>query len=230
MWEGWARELGGQARLISVDLPGHGLTGAWPRDEYTVEAYADFIEVLVDTLNLDRFVLAGHSLGGGVAWTFAATRPDRVSQLILVDAGYPAEGREPRMADQARAPADGRRYRHLLQARAVGAAHAEPGLCRSGDGDGRAREAHRRTATLSRQPRGHPAARPHPGAARSDAAQAAERADTNPMGREGPLGAGCRRLPLPNDIKGAKLEIFEKLGHSPMEEDPKPPPPPCRRS
>src|SRR5258707_3767975 len=94
-WEGWARELGAQARLISVDLPGHGLTGAWPRDEYTVEAYADFIEVLVDALNLDRFVLAGHSLGGAVAWTFAATRPDRVSQLILVDsAGYPRDGGE----------------------------------------------------------------------------------------------------------------------------------------
>src|SRR3984893_8334078 len=94
-WEGWARELAAQARLISVDLPGHGLTGAWPRDEYTVEAYADFIEVLVDTLNLDRFVLAGHSLGGAVAWTFAATRPDRVSQLILIDsAGYPRDGGE----------------------------------------------------------------------------------------------------------------------------------------
>src|SRR5262249_58323350 len=73
-------------------LPGHGLTGAWPRDDYTVEAYADFLEVLVDTLNLDRFVLIGHSLGGAVAWTFAATRPDRVSQLVLVDAaGYPRE-------------------------------------------------------------------------------------------------------------------------------------------
>jgi pimeloyl-ACP methyl ester carboxylesterase len=86
VWEGWVRELGSKARLISVDLPGHGLTGAWPRHKYTVKDYADFIEMLVDALNLDRFVLAGHSLGGGVAWTFAATRPDRVSQMILVDA------------------------------------------------------------------------------------------------------------------------------------------------
>ena len=117
-WEGWARELGAQARLISVDLPGHGLTGAWPRDEYTVEAYADFIEVLVDALNLDRFVLAGHSLGGAVAWTFAATRPDRVSQLILVDsAGYPRDDGETPLADAARPPAGAGRHRHLLQAR-----------------------------------------------------------------------------------------------------------------
>jgi len=63
VWEGWVGELGSKARLISVDLPGHELTGAWPRDVYTVEAYADFIEALVDALHLDRFVLAGHSLG-----------------------------------------------------------------------------------------------------------------------------------------------------------------------
>ena len=93
MWEGWVDQLKDRARLISVDLPGHGLTGAWPREEYTIEAYADFIEVLADTLNLDRFALVGHSMGGAVAWTFAATRPDRVSQLILVDsAGIPRDG------------------------------------------------------------------------------------------------------------------------------------------
>ena len=93
MWEGWVDALKDRARLISVDLPGHGLTGTWLRDEYTIEAYADFIEVLADTLNLDRFAVAGHSMGGAVAWTFAATRPDRVSQLILVDsAGIPRDG------------------------------------------------------------------------------------------------------------------------------------------
>src|SRR5262249_9896522 len=89
MWEGWVRELSDKARLISVDLPGHGLTGAWPRDEYTIDAYADFVEVLVDALNLDRFVLVGHSMGRAVAWTFAATRQDRVRQQIrVVAAGY----------------------------------------------------------------------------------------------------------------------------------------------
>src|SRR5689334_372540 len=84
VWEGWAKALGDKARLISVDLPGHGLTGAWPRREYTVEAYAEFIDDLVRTLHLHQFVLVGHSLGGGIAWYFAATHPGRVSQLILI--------------------------------------------------------------------------------------------------------------------------------------------------
>ena len=221
-WEGWVRELSPQARLISVDLPGHGLTGAWPRDEYTVEAYADFIEVLVDALNLDRFVLAGHSLGGAVAWTFAATRPDRVSQLILVDAaGYPREGgATPWPTRLARLPVVGDIGIYFKPERLVRRSLAES-LCRSGDGDARARQALRRAAALSRQPRGHFAARADAGAARSDAAQAAARADLDPVGRPGSLGADRRRLPLPNDIKGAKLEIFEKLGHNPMEEDPR---------
>jgi pimeloyl-ACP methyl ester carboxylesterase len=95
MWDGWVAELQDRYRLILVDLPGHGLTGDWPRGEFSVDAYADFIEVLADTLHLDRFAVAGHSLGGAVAWTFAATRPERVSQLILVDsAGFPREGGE----------------------------------------------------------------------------------------------------------------------------------------
>jgi pimeloyl-ACP methyl ester carboxylesterase len=95
-WEGWVAELKDRYRLISVDLPGHGLTGAWPRGDYSIEAFGDFIEVLADALHLDRFAIAGHSMGGAVAWTFAATRPERVSHLILVDAaGYPRGGEAP---------------------------------------------------------------------------------------------------------------------------------------
>ena len=83
-------------------------------------------------------------------------------------------------------------------------------------------QALRRAAALSRQPRGDAAARAHPGAARSDAAQAARRADPDHLGRA--RTAGCRSADafrFQGDIKGAELAIFEKLGHNPMEEDPK---------
>src|SRR5689334_21792435 len=103
VWDGWVAELKDRYRLISVDLPGHGLTGPWPRGEYTVEAYADFVEVLADALDLNRFAIAGQSMGGAVAWTFAVTRPERVSQLILVDSsGYPGNEPMPLTAELAR--------------------------------------------------------------------------------------------------------------------------------
>ena len=222
VWEGWARELGQQARLISVDLPGHGLTGAWPRDEYTVEAYADFVEVLVDTLNLDRFVLAGHSLGGAVAWSFAATRPNRVSQLVLVDAaGYPRDGGEaPLPTRLARLPVVGDIGIYFkperLVRRSLEEMYADPVMVTP--------ERIKRTAELQRFPGNREAT--------LQRARSQEPLDPTPLKRlRVPTlilwGAQDRWVPiadafrLQHDIKGAKLEIFEKLGHNPMEEDPK---------
>jgi pimeloyl-ACP methyl ester carboxylesterase len=222
MWEGWVRELSGRARLISVDLPGHGLTGTWSRDEYTVEAYADFIEVLVDTLNLDRFVLVGHSLGGAVAWTFAATRPDRVSQLVLVDAaGYPREsGDMPLPTRLARMPVVGDIGVYFkperLVRRSLTEVYADPAMVTP--------ERVKRYAELQRFPGNRDAT--------VQRARTQEPLDPTPLKRLAVptlilWGAADRWVPVAdafrfqNDIKGAKLEIFEKLGHNPMEEDPK---------
>lgn len=91
-WEGWARALRAERRVIRVDLPGFALTGPHPKDDYSTAAYVDFVRALADRLGLKRFVLAGNSLGGQIAWSTAAAMPDRVARLILVDAsGYPPE-------------------------------------------------------------------------------------------------------------------------------------------
>jgi pimeloyl-ACP methyl ester carboxylesterase len=91
-WEGWAGALRGERRVIRVDLPGFALTGPHPKDDYSMAAYVDFVRALADRLNVKRFVLAGNSLGGQIAWSTAAAMPDRVARLILVDAsGYPIE-------------------------------------------------------------------------------------------------------------------------------------------
>ncbi|MFI5002921.1 MAG: alpha/beta fold hydrolase [Reyranellales bacterium] len=220
MWEGWVRELKDRARLISVDLPGHGLTGAWPRDEYTIEAYTDFIEVLADTLNLDRFVVAGQSMGGAVAWSFAATRPERVSQLILVDAaGYPRDGPAPLPMRLARMPVVGdigiyfkpeRIVRRSLSEVFVDQAKVTPALIN-------------RYAELQRFPGNRQATLMR--------ARTQEPLDPTPLKRlDVPTliiwGAKDRWVPVADafrfqgDIKGAKLAIFENLGHNSMEEDP----------
>ena len=90
-WEGWVRALRGQRRVISFDLPAFGLTGpfagAYAGRPYTGPEYARFVLDLLDRLGVQRFVIAGNSLGGEVAWQVAAAAPARVDKLVLVDAG-----------------------------------------------------------------------------------------------------------------------------------------------
>jgi pimeloyl-ACP methyl ester carboxylesterase len=88
-WEGWAQALKTHRRVISMDLPGFGLTGPPPTNDLSIEAYTSFVLHLASALGVQRFVVAGNSLGGEIAWHVAAAAPDRVDRLILVDAaGY----------------------------------------------------------------------------------------------------------------------------------------------
>ncbi|HJW39657.1 MAG TPA: alpha/beta hydrolase [Rhizomicrobium sp.] len=86
-WEPWSNTLSDHFRVVSVDLPGHGLTGATPNHDYTQAGMANFVLAFADKLGLKTFALGGNSMGGGVAARFAEEHPDRVSALILVDAG-----------------------------------------------------------------------------------------------------------------------------------------------
>ncbi|WP_250884218.1 alpha/beta hydrolase [Glaciecola sp. XM2] len=91
-WDGWVSELVSQKRVIRFDLPGFGLTGPHPQNNYTIEAYADVVVSVLDTLNVDTAILGGNSLGGYIAWATAVLHPQRVTQLVLVDAsGLPFE-------------------------------------------------------------------------------------------------------------------------------------------
>jgi len=91
-WDGWAQALREKRRVIRFDLPGFGLTGPSADHDYSMDAYVRFVRAVVDQLEVRRFVVAGNSLGGQVAWATAAALPDRVAGLVLVDAsGYPLE-------------------------------------------------------------------------------------------------------------------------------------------
>ena len=89
-YEGWQMALQQHRRVISVDLPGFGLTGPSPQGDYHIDAYTRFVLRLLDTLNIKRVVLVGNALGGEIAWQTAVLAPERVTQLVLIDAdGYP---------------------------------------------------------------------------------------------------------------------------------------------
>jgi pimeloyl-ACP methyl ester carboxylesterase len=85
-WEPWVARLKSRFRVITFDFPAHGLSGPVPSRDYSTKAYVEITEKVAAHLGLTRFALGGNSMGGGVAWHFAAAHPDQVAALVLVDA------------------------------------------------------------------------------------------------------------------------------------------------
>lgn len=93
-WEPWVRVLGASYRIVTLDMPGHGLTGAVPGDDYSRAGMVAFTHEVMQKLGLAHYAIGGNSMGGGVAALYAETYPDEVSALILVDAaGIPRAAR-----------------------------------------------------------------------------------------------------------------------------------------
>jgi pimeloyl-ACP methyl ester carboxylesterase len=85
-WQPWADRLKSRYRVIRFDQRGHGLTGAGPDGDYSRAAFAADVDRVAARLGLERFVLAGNSMGGGIALDYALSHPDRLAGLVLVDA------------------------------------------------------------------------------------------------------------------------------------------------
>ena len=83
-WEPWAQALSGNFRVIRFDMPGFGLTGTDPTGDYTDARAEDVLASLMDTLQIPRATLIGNSMGGRIAWSFAARYPARVTRLVLI--------------------------------------------------------------------------------------------------------------------------------------------------
>jgi pimeloyl-ACP methyl ester carboxylesterase len=88
-WDGWVEVLKSQRRVIRFDLRGFGLTGPSPDGTYGFDEDVRLVIAVLDHLGIERCVLGGNSLGGGISWRTALAHPSRVEKLILVDAeGY----------------------------------------------------------------------------------------------------------------------------------------------
>jgi pimeloyl-ACP methyl ester carboxylesterase len=83
-WDVWAKGLATTHRVVRIDLPGSGLSLPDPAHDYRDERSLDMLIALMDSLGLQRTSLVGHSMGGRIAWTFAAKFPERVDKLVLV--------------------------------------------------------------------------------------------------------------------------------------------------
>ncbi|MBW8817758.1 MAG: alpha/beta hydrolase [Streptomyces sp.] len=86
-WEPIAQALSGSHLLIAPDFRGRGESAWDPRRDYRTDIYVSDIENLVALLGLNRFAIVGHSMGGTVAYTYAAKHPDQVTALVIEDIG-----------------------------------------------------------------------------------------------------------------------------------------------
>jgi len=89
-WEAWTDILSKDYEVISVDLPGYGLTGPHPKQDYSLDAYMEFLRKFLKAAGLDRVYMAGSSFGGNLTWNYALKYPKQISKMVLVDpSGYP---------------------------------------------------------------------------------------------------------------------------------------------
>lgn len=83
-WSNQLDDLRPGRRAIALDLRGHGQSEAKAHDDITIEDLAGDIGTVVESLELQRVALVGHSIGGSAATAYAAGHPDRVAGLLLV--------------------------------------------------------------------------------------------------------------------------------------------------
>ena len=221
-WEGWVADLKRTRRVISVDLPGFGLTGPFPDGDYRIAHYTAFLDALLDRLQVPPVVVAGNSFGGQLAWELAVARPARVSRLILVDAaGYPRQSSSVPIGFRlAQVPALAPLMARLLPRRMIESSVQNV----YGDPTRVTDELVERYYQLTLRAGNRQALVQRFQQAPAGDSQDLIRQVRQPTlilwgGRDGLIApANAERFKA--DIAGSRLVIFEQLGHVPQEEDP----------
>lgn len=88
-WNSQLSHLRRRRRALAMDLRGHGRSEAPASGDYSIRALAEDVAAVADALDLRRFVLVGHSMGGAAAVAYAGKHPRRVAGLVL--AGTPGK-------------------------------------------------------------------------------------------------------------------------------------------
>ena len=84
MWEAIAESISKNHQVVSIDLLGHGKTGCLG-NMHTMENQAKMVWFVLNTININTFVVIGHSMGGYIALAFAELFPKRITKLCLMN-------------------------------------------------------------------------------------------------------------------------------------------------
>jgi len=86
-WDFFAEAMSSDFRVLAFDQRGHGDTDWAPGQDYSREAMVADAAAFTEALGLERFFLAGMSMGGMNSICFTAAHPHRVEALVVVDIG-----------------------------------------------------------------------------------------------------------------------------------------------
>jgi 3-oxoadipate enol-lactonase len=87
VWDEFSSSFTAATRIVAIDLRGHGESDWDPEARYDAGIHVTDVLGVMDALGIDRFVIAGHSLGGEIALRLTASCRERVIGLIMVDFG-----------------------------------------------------------------------------------------------------------------------------------------------
>ncbi|MEN6618546.1 MAG: alpha/beta fold hydrolase [Rikenellaceae bacterium] len=93
VWDDFISPLLPKLRIISIDLPGHGLSGSHKTNN-SIEFSADIAKEVLDICKVESACIAGHSMGGYIAIEAVKRYPERFTSLILMHSGPLADSEE----------------------------------------------------------------------------------------------------------------------------------------
>ena len=106
-WNDFSEPMSKDYNVLALDQRGRGGSDWAPDKDYTTDAYVADLAAFCEVLNLDSFVLVGHSMGGRNAAAFTTRYPERVNKLVMVDVGPVSDPRGAnRIRDEVLAVAD----------------------------------------------------------------------------------------------------------------------------
>ncbi|MFP6639152.1 MAG: alpha/beta hydrolase, partial [Myxococcota bacterium] len=85
IWDDFAPSVALHYRVLALDQRGHGESDWHPKAAYDYDDFVADLEAVIDELEIDRFVLVGHSLGGRVAMLYGGRHPEKLAGLVIVD-------------------------------------------------------------------------------------------------------------------------------------------------
>ena len=100
IWDEFAEAMRGSYHVYALDQRGHGESG-YADDGYARDRFVEDLAAFVDALGLQKFTLAGLSMGGWHSLLYTADCPDRVERIVIVDIG-------PEPSEEAKAGASNR--------------------------------------------------------------------------------------------------------------------------